>query len=53
LTNIGLLVPGLIAGFGLAMFLVRRMNEKGFRYAAILVIITGSLLLLGREVVTL
>ena len=53
LINIGLLVPGLIAGFGLAMFLVRRMNEKVFRYAAILVIITGSLLLLGREVVTL
>ena len=53
LINIGLLVPGLIAGFGLAMFLVRRMNEKVFRYAAIFVIITGSLMLLGREVVRL
>ncbi len=53
LVNIGLLAPGVIAGFAVALLLVRRMNEKVFRYAAIVVIITGSLMLLGREVARL
>lgn len=50
MANAGLLVPGLLAGFGLANLIVRRINEGVFRYVAIAVIITGSLVLLGREV---
>jgi hypothetical protein len=51
LANAGLLAPGLLAGFGLANLIVTRINEGVFRYVAIAVIITGSLVLLGREVV--
>ena len=50
LINIGLMVPSLIAGFGIGAVLVRRMNTAVFRYVAIGVIITGSLVLLGQEV---
>lgn len=50
LVNISLLIPALAVGFGLGALLVRRMNESVFRYAAIGVIITGSLVLLGQEV---
>ena len=53
LANAGLLVPGLLAGFGLANLIVNRINEAVFRYAAIAVIIAGSLVLLGRELTTL
>ena len=53
LANIGILVPGLLAGFGLASLIVRRINEAVFRYAAIGVIIAGSLMLLGREAASL
>ena len=53
LANAGLLVPGLLAGLGLAHLIVNRMNEGVFRYAAIAVIIAGSLVLLGREVARL
>ena len=53
LANVGLLVPGLLAGFGLANLIVGRINERVFRYAAIAVIIAGSLMLLGREVTRL
>ena len=53
LANIGILVPGLLAGVGLASWIVRRINERVFRYAAIGVIIAGSLMLLGREAVGL
>ncbi|MFQ6026035.1 MAG: sulfite exporter TauE/SafE family protein [Dehalococcoidia bacterium] len=49
LINIGLLVPALAVGFGLATRLVRRINESVFRYVAIAVIITGSVALLVRE----
>jgi uncharacterized membrane protein YfcA len=49
LINIGLLVPGVLVGFPIAMLLVRRMNEGVFRYVAIGVIIVGSVVLLGRE----
>ncbi len=50
LANAGLLVPGLLAGLVLASLIVNRINESVFRYAAIAVIIAGSLVLLGREV---
>ena len=53
LANIGLLLPGLVAGFGLATLIVKRINEAVFRYVAIGVIITGSLMLLVREVTSL
>ena len=53
LANAGLLVPGLLAGLGLANLIVNRINEGLFRYAAIAVIIAGSLMLLGREVTRL
>ncbi len=53
LANAGLLVPGLLAGLGLANLIVNRINESVFRYAAIAVIIAGSLVLLGREVTRL
>jgi uncharacterized protein len=49
LANIGLLVPGLLLGFALASFIVPRINEGVFRYVAVAVIITGSLVLLVRE----
>ena len=50
LLNIAMLIPAIVVGFGLGALLVRRMNEGVFRYAAIGVIITGSLVLLGQEV---
>ncbi len=50
LANIGLLIPGLLAGFGLATLIVKRINERAFRYAAIGVIVTGSTVLLVREI---
>ena len=50
LLNIALLVPSLAVGFVLGAILARRMNEAVFRYVAIGVIITGSLVLLGQEV---
>ena len=53
LVNIGLLVPGLLAGFGLATLIVGRINERVFRYVAIAVIITGGAVLLLREVTPL
>ena len=48
--NIGLLLPGLLAGFGIATLLAGRMNPQLFRYAATAVIIIAGLMLLGREV---
>ena len=53
LANIGLVIPGMIAGFGLATLIVKRINEGVFRYAAIAVIITGSVVLLAREITPL
>ena len=53
LATAGLLLPGLLAGLVLANLIVNRINEGVFRYAAIAVIIAGSLMLLGREVTRL
>ena len=50
LFNIALLVPSLVVGFGIGAFLARRMDTAVFRYVAIGVIITGSVVLLGQEV---
>ena len=47
--NIAILLPGLIAGFGLATLIVRRMDAQVFRYVALAVIVVGGVLLLGRE----
>ena len=47
--NVGLLLPGLLVGFGLATILAGRMNPQVFRYAATAVIILAGLVLLGRE----
>ncbi len=49
LANIGMLVPSLLLGFGLATLLVRRMDTRVFRYVAATVIIVGGTVLLGRE----
>ena len=38
-----------LAGFGLAILLVRRMNERVFRHATMAVIITTSAMVLARE----
>ena len=51
LANIGLVLPGMVAGFGLATLIVKRINEGVFRYVAIAVIITGSMVLLVREII--
>ena len=51
LANIAILIPSLVFGFGLATLLVRRMDQKVFRYAVTGVIITGSLVLLSKEIV--
>ncbi|MDE2937914.1 MAG: sulfite exporter TauE/SafE family protein [Chloroflexota bacterium] len=50
LFNIAFLVPSLVVGFGIGALLARRMNTAVFRYVAIGVIITGSVVLLGQEV---
>ena len=53
LANIGILTPALLAGFGLATLIVKRINERMFRYVAIAVIITGGVVLLVRELTPL
>ena len=51
MANIGMMVPSVVAGFGLATLLVRRINQRIFRYAVTGVIIGGSAALLGQEFV--
>ena len=51
--NIGLLVPGVIVGFGLATLVARRMDQRLFRYTATALIVGGSCLVLGREIARL
>ena len=53
MANIGMLIPSLLLGFGLATLLVRRMDARFFRYAAVTVIIVGGTVLLGREIARL
>ncbi len=47
--NIGMVIPSLLIGFGLATLAVRRMNAQVFRYVAVTVIVIGGTVLLGRE----
>ena len=53
MANIGILLPGVAVGFGLAMLAVKRMNGRVFRYTASMVIIAGGAVLLGREIARL
>jgi uncharacterized membrane protein YfcA len=53
LGNIGILLPGLLVGFGLATLVVRRMDAEVFRYVALAVIVVGGVVLLGREIMRL
>ncbi|MCH8297619.1 MAG: sulfite exporter TauE/SafE family protein [Chloroflexi bacterium] len=49
LANIGVMVPGLLFGFGLAAMLVNRINERIFRHAVIAVIVVAGSVMLIRE----
>ena len=49
LVNIGILIPALVAGLALAGVLARRINQRVFRYAVAAVVISGSVMLLSRE----
>ena len=49
LVNIGILIPAMVAGLALASVLARRINQRIFRYAVAAVVITGSVILLSRE----
>ncbi|NQW24425.1 MAG: sulfite exporter TauE/SafE family protein [SAR202 cluster bacterium] len=49
LANIGVMIPGLIIGFGLASILVNRINDRIFRYAVIAVIVIAGSVMLVRE----
>ena len=53
MANIGMLIPSLLLGFGLATLLFRRMDARIFRYFAVTVIIVGGTVLLGREIARL
>ena len=51
--NVGILIPGLILGFIVAKLILKRINEGIFRYSAIVVILSGSLMLLIKEMLSL
>lgn len=53
MANIGMLIPSLLLGFGLATLAVRRMDARIFRYATVAVIVVGGTVLLSREIVRL
>ncbi len=46
---VGLTVPGVLVGFGLAGLVVGRLNERMFRYVVVVVVISGGTLLIVRE----
>ena len=48
-----IVVVPVLAGFGLATLLVRRMNERVFRHAVVAVIMTTSVMVLAREAFSL
>ena len=50
LANIGMLVPGLFVGFAVAVLVVSKLDERAFRYVAVVVILAGGSVLLGREI---
>ena len=49
LANIGVMIPGLVIGFGLAAVLVTRINDRIFRYAVVAVIVVAGSGTLTRE----
>ena len=49
LLNIGILIPGLVAGLGVASLIAQRINQRIFRYAVAGVVIAGAVMLLSRE----
>ena len=49
LANVGLLTPGLIAGFAIASMVANRLDERAFRYVAVGITLTGGTVLLARE----
>ena len=49
LANIGVMIPGLLIGFGLSAVLVARINERIFRYAVVAVIVIAGSVTLLRE----
>ena len=49
MANVGVMIPGLIIGFGLSAVLVSRINERIFRYAVVVVIVVAGGVLLIRE----
>ena len=49
LINLGMLVPGLLLGVGIASLLVGKLNERAFRYVVIVLVVAGGGMLLGRE----
>ena len=49
LISIGALLPGVLLGFAVGTRLASRLNNQGFRWVAVAVICTGSLVLLTRE----
>ena len=53
IANIGVLVPGVLLGFGMASLIVGRMDERIFRYVVATVIVAGGSVLLGREFLSL
>ena len=42
LANLGVLTPGVLVGFGIAGILVRRLNERMFRYVVIVLVVLGG-----------
>ena len=49
LATVGVLIPGLLLGFGLASLLVGRLNERVFRLVVIGLIVAGGSVLIVRE----
>ncbi len=49
LINMGMLLPGLLVGFGIANLLVSRLNAQVFRYVVLTLVVLGGGMLLGRE----
>ncbi len=49
LVNLGMMVPGVLLGVGIASLLVGRLNEQVFRYVVIALVVAGGSMLLARE----
>ena len=49
LINAGILLPGLLIGFGIANMLVGRLNQQAFRRVVVVLVLLAGCMLLGRE----